>query len=98
VNAFAVLWLVNYIVTLAKPYPGFNLVAAPQLVAFGMNQNRRDDVHKAIDRHQTLDQMKQTKILAPWQKFSGEFVNTDAFIETLYNSLTGQSGKFVKHN
>src|SRR5436190_7199759 len=55
-------------------------------------------VQKAIDRHQTLDQMKQTKILAPWQKFSGEFVNTDAFIETLYNSLTGQSGKLVKQH
>src|SRR6476620_2868801 len=55
-------------------------------------------VQKAIDRHQTLEQMKQAKILEPWQKFSGSFVNTDAFIETLYNSLTGQNGKFVKHN
>jgi len=42
--------------------------------------------------------MKQAKILARWDKFSGNFVNTDAFIETLYNSLTGQKGKFVKHN
>src|SRR5947207_114491 len=55
-------------------------------------------VQKAIDRHQTVEQMKQAKILAPWQKFSGSFINADAFIETLYNSLTGQRGKFVKHN
>ena len=55
-------------------------------------------VQKAIDRHQGLEQMKQAKILAPWEKFSGSFINTDAFIETLYNSLTGQNGKFVKHN
>ena len=55
-------------------------------------------VQKAIDNHQTLEQMKQAKILAPWEKFSGSFINTDAFIETLYNSLTGQKGKFVKHN
>jgi len=55
-------------------------------------------VQKAIDNHQTLEQMKQAKILARWDKFSGNFVNTDAFIETLYNSLTGQKGKFVKHN
>lgn len=55
-------------------------------------------VQQAIDRRQTLEQMKQAKILAPWQKFSGDFVKTDAFIETLYNSLTGQPGKFVKHN
>src|SRR6266576_4531410 len=55
-------------------------------------------VQKAIDGHKTLDQMKQEKILAPWEKFSGQFVNTDAFIETLYNSLTGHKGEFLKHN
>jgi len=55
-------------------------------------------VQKAINRRQTLQQMKQAKILAPWEKFSGNFINSDAFIETLYNSLTGNKGKFVKHN
>jgi cyclase len=55
-------------------------------------------VQQAIDRHQTLEQMKQAKILAPWERFSGSFINTDAFIETLYNSLTGQKGPFMKHN
>jgi hypothetical protein len=42
--------------------------------------------------------MKQEKILARWETFSGAFINTDAFIETLYNSLTGRKGEFVKHN
>ena len=55
-------------------------------------------VEKALAGHKTLDQMKQEKILAPWEKFSGSFVNTDAFIETLYNSLTGHQGEFIKHN
>ena len=55
-------------------------------------------VQKALDGHKTLDQMKQEKILAPWEKFSGQFVNTDAFIETLYNSVTGHKGEFMKHN
>jgi glyoxylase-like metal-dependent hydrolase (beta-lactamase superfamily II) len=55
-------------------------------------------VQKAIDEHKTLAQMKQAKILAPWDKFSGDFINSDAFIETLYNSLTGHKGEFVKHN
>jgi glyoxylase-like metal-dependent hydrolase (beta-lactamase superfamily II) len=55
-------------------------------------------VQKALDEKKTLDQMKQAKILAPWEKFSGQFVNTDAFIETLYNSLTGHKGEFLKHN
>lgn len=55
-------------------------------------------VQKALDQHKSLDQMKQEKILDPWKKFSGDFVNTDAFIETLYNSLTNTKGEFLKHN
>jgi glyoxylase-like metal-dependent hydrolase (beta-lactamase superfamily II) len=55
-------------------------------------------VQKALDAHKTLELMKQEKILEPWKKWSGDFVNTDAFIETLYNSLTGTKGEFMKHN
>jgi cyclase len=55
-------------------------------------------VQKAIDEHKTVEQMKQDKILAPWAKWSGEFLDADKFIETLYNSLTGSKGEFMKHN
>jgi len=55
-------------------------------------------VQKAIDEHKTVDQMKQEKILAPWSKWSGDFIDSDKFIETLYNSLTGTKGEFMKHN
>jgi cyclase len=55
-------------------------------------------VQKNIDEHKTVEQMKQAKILAPWEKFSSGFINSDVFIETLYNSLTGRKGEFVKHN
>jgi glyoxylase-like metal-dependent hydrolase (beta-lactamase superfamily II) len=55
-------------------------------------------VQKAIDEKKTLEQMKQEKILEPWKKWSGEFVDSDKFTETLYNSLTGTKGEFVKHN
>jgi len=55
-------------------------------------------VQKAIDNHKTLEQMKQEKILEPWKKWSGGFIDSDKFIETLYNSLTGTKGSFVKHN
>jgi cyclase len=55
-------------------------------------------VQKGINEHKTVDQMKREKILAPWKSFSGNFVNDDAFIETLYNSLTGHQGEFLKHN
>ena len=55
-------------------------------------------VQKALSDKKTLEQMKAEKILAPWDKWSGQFINSDAFIETLYNSLTGHPGGFVKHN
>jgi cyclase len=55
-------------------------------------------VQKAIDEHKTVEQMKQEKILEPWKKWSGDFVDQDKFIETLNNSLTGTKGEFVKHN
>jgi cyclase len=45
-------------------------------------------VQKALDEHQTVAQMKEEKILAPWQKLSGNFVTGDAFIDEIYNSLT----------
>ena len=64
-----------------------------------MLKETRDVVEKAIQKHKTLEQMKQEKILEPWKKYSGDFISSDAFIETLYNSLTGQkSGKFIQHN
>lgn len=55
-------------------------------------------MQKALDSHKRLEEMKQEKILEPWKKWSGDFVNADAFIETLYNSLTGTKGDFMKHN
>ena len=59
----------------------------------------REVVTNAIKDGKTLDQMKQAKLLEPWKKYSGDFIKSDAFLETLYNSLTGQkNGKFIKHN
>jgi cyclase len=46
-------------------------------------------VQKAMANHETLEQMKSEKILAPWQKYSGAFVSADAWIETIYNSPKG---------
>jgi len=57
-------------------------------------------VQAAIKVGKTVDQMKKDKILAAWdKKYSGDFINSDVFIETLYNSLTNQkNAEFVKHN
>ena len=64
-----------------------------------MLKDTREAVVKAIQGGQTLDQMKQAKLLDPWKKYSGQMINSDAFLETIYNSLTGKmNGKFLKHN
>jgi glyoxylase-like metal-dependent hydrolase (beta-lactamase superfamily II) len=57
-------------------------------------------VRAALKAKKTLDQMKKEHVLAAWsERYSGDFINTDAFIETLYNSLTGREHTpFIKHN
>lgn len=64
-----------------------------------MLKDTRAVVVAALKKKMTMAQMKEKKILDPWKKYSGEFISEDAFVETLYNSLTGQkNGKFIKHN
>lgn len=59
----------------------------------------RDVAEKAIREGKTIEQMKQERILEAWKSWSGDFISSNAFIETLYNDLTGkQSGDFIKHN
>jgi glyoxylase-like metal-dependent hydrolase (beta-lactamase superfamily II) len=56
-------------------------------------------VQAGIKQGKTLDQLQKEKVLEPWKKWSGDFVSSDLFIETLYNDLTGKkTGEFVKHN
>ena len=84
-----------------KVIPGHGPVSSlDDLRAYAtMLKATRDVVANALKDGKTLDQMKQAKLLDPWKKYSGDFVNQDAFLETLYHSLTGQkSGKFIKHN
>jgi cyclase len=64
-----------------------------------MLKDTRAVVADALKKNMTLAQMKEKKILDPWKQYSGDFVSEDVFLETLYNSLTGQkNGKFIKHN
>jgi hypothetical protein len=64
-----------------------------------MLKETRAAVEDLLKQNLTLAQMKEKKILDPWKKYSGDFISEDAFLETLYNSLTGQpNGKFIKHN
>jgi len=57
-------------------------------------------VQAAINLKKTPEQMKKEKILAPWDaKYSGKFINSDLFIDTLYNSLTNnKNAEYLKHN
>jgi len=60
----------------------------------------RDVVARALKAGKSLAQMQREKLLAPWSpKYAGDFISADAFLETLYNSLS-QSGHtpFVRHN
>ena len=85
----------------AKVIPGHGSVSSvDDMRAYvTLLKDTREVVQKALKQGKTLDQMRQAKILDPWKKYSGSFVSEDAFLETLYNSLTGQkSGKFIKHN
>lgn len=64
-----------------------------------MLKDTRHAVQSALEQGKSLDQMKQEKILDPWKRYSGDFISEDAFLETLYNSLTGHAnGKLIKHN
>jgi cyclase len=64
-----------------------------------MLKETRAAVENGIKQGKTLDQLKQQKVLEPWKKWSGDFITSDAFIETLFNDLTGKkTGEFMKHN
>jgi cyclase len=57
-------------------------------------------VEKGIAAGKTLEELEREKVLAAYDGFSGRFVSTDRFLETLYADLSGKktSGGFLKHN
>ena len=64
-----------------------------------MLKGTREVVAAAMKAGKSLDQMKQAKLLDRWKKYSADFISEDAFLETLYNSLSGQkTGTFLQHN
>jgi len=75
-----------------KVIPGHGPISSVEDVKayLTMLKATRDVVQKSLAEGKTLDQMKQVKLLDPWKKYSGDFINEDVFLETLYNSLTGQ--------
>jgi glyoxylase-like metal-dependent hydrolase (beta-lactamase superfamily II) len=97
----AVVQVISQLPKDAKIIPGHGPVSSVDDVwnYLAMLRGTRDAVENALVAGKTLEQMKQAKILEPWKKYSGEFVNEDTFLETLYSSLTGKkTGTFIKHN
>jgi cyclase len=64
-----------------------------------MLKDTRAVVEKGVRAGKTLDQLKQENVLAPWQKWNGDFITTEQWLVTLYNDLTGKKpAEFIKHN
>lgn len=64
-----------------------------------MLKDTRAAVATGIKQGKSLDQLKQENVLAPWQKWSGDFITSEQWLVTLYNDLTGKKeGEFIKHN
>ena len=85
-----------------KVIPGHGPISTPADVRayVKMLRDTTAAVEKALKAGQSLERMKAEKVLASWEKYSGDFVNSDLFIETLYNDLTGKKSgaPAVRHN
>jgi glyoxylase-like metal-dependent hydrolase (beta-lactamase superfamily II) len=57
-----------------------------------------DKVAAGIKQGKTLDQLKQEKVLAGYEKWSGDFISTDKWIETIFHDLTDKKGEYLKHS
>jgi glyoxylase-like metal-dependent hydrolase (beta-lactamase superfamily II) len=55
-------------------------------------------VQNGIKQGKSLDQLKQEKVMTGFEKWNGDFITTDKWIETLYHDLTDHKGEYVKHN
>ncbi len=56
-------------------------------------------IAQGVKAGKTAEQLKAGKVLAKWQTWTGPFIDTNAFIDTLYNEITGApGGKVQRHN
>jgi cyclase len=63
-----------------------------------MLKETRAVVDRGVKQGKTLDQLKRENILDPWKDWSGDWITTDIYLETLYNDIAGNPGTFMKHN
>ena len=55
-------------------------------------------VENAIRAGKTADQMKQEKVLAPWDPWGLGFISNDRFIDMLYADLHGGAAPTAKQH
>lgn len=55
-------------------------------------------VQAGIKQGKSLEQLQKEKVLAGYEKWNGDFITTDKWIETVYHDLTDKKGEYVKHN
>ena len=97
---------VDAVIAQSKPdtkfIPGHGpLATLDDLRAYGsMLRDCEGIVEDGIRHGKTLDQLKQEKVLARYDKWGKGFISTDRFLETLFHDLSGDKGKmgFVTHN
>jgi glyoxylase-like metal-dependent hydrolase (beta-lactamase superfamily II) len=52
-----------------------------------MMKDTRGAVARGVQQGKSLDQLKREKVLEPWSNWSGEWISSDLYLETLYNDL-----------
>jgi cyclase len=84
----------------AKVIPGHGQISniADMKPYLEMLRDTLSKVQAGIKHGKSLDQLKQEKVLTGYEKWSGDFISTDKWIETLYHDLTDKKGEYVKHN
>lgn len=84
----------------AKIIPGHGPIStvADMKPFVDMIRETRAKVEAGVKAGKSLEQLQKDKVLAGYEKWSGDFINSDKWIETLYHDLTDKKGEYVKHN
>ena len=84
----------------AKIIPGHGALAtvADMKPYLQMLKDTLAKVQAGMQQGKSLEQLQKEKVLAGYEKWSGDFISTDKWIETIYHDLTDKKGEYVKHN
>jgi cyclase len=55
-----------------------------------MMKDTRSIVERGVRQGKSLDQLKQEKVLDAWKSWSGDWITSDVYLETLYDDVTSK--------